>query len=315
MRAAIVAAVVVTALVSCAASGIRGPTPSPIPSGSGGASPSPSPSGEALPVVAIRYRLVDELGRPLFCDPDFYPVARADEAQLAKEHFPVIRADAATYAAITARLKIDPAFPSADEILAVYREWKMLNAIALTPTNSARHFDYVAAAKPGATDGWHVTGTIEADGTIKLETKDPSGQPPCPICLARGTRIAMPSGDVAVEDITVGMAVWTTNAAGERILGQVLEVGSTPVPETHRVVHLTLDDGRTLDVSPGHPLPDGRRLGDLRPGDLVDGATVVSADLVAYAGGATFDLLASGVEGSYWANGILIASTLAAPNP
>ncbi len=315
MRAAIVVAVLATAVVGCAAAGSSAPYPSATPTGSDSASPSPSPSGGALRVVAIRYGLVDELGRPLFCDPDFYPVARADEAQLAQEHFPEIRADAATYAAITARLKIDPASPTAVEVLAIYREWKMLNELVLTQTGGANRFDYIATARPGAIDGWHVTGTIDADGTIHVASKDPSGQPPCPICLARGTRIAMASGDVAVEDIKVGMPVWTSDAAGRRVLGRVLAVGSTPVPDSHRVVHLVLEDGRTLDVSPGHPLTDGRRLGDLHPGDLADDARVVSADLVRYTGGATFDLLTSGSSGSYWANGILIASTLASPNP
>ena len=66
-----------------------------------------------------------------------------------------------------------------------------------------------------------------------------------------------------------------------------------------------------VDVSPGHPLPDGRRLGDLRPGDPVDGATVVSVALEAYDRSATFDLLPSGPTGTYWANDILLASTLA----
>jgi len=37
---------------------------------------------------------------------------------------------------------------------------------------------------------------------------------------------------------------------------------------------------------------------------------VASADRVAYPGGATFDLLPSGSTGNYWANGVLLASTL-----
>ena len=183
-------------------------------------------------------------------------------------------------------------------------------ALVLTPVNAAYGFDYVAAASLGAKDGWHVTGTIANDGTISTQGKDPSGLPPCPICLARGTRIATPSGEVPVEDISVGMDVWTSDRTGRRMVGSVMAAGSSPVPTTHRVVNLVLDDGRTLDVSPGHPLPDGRRLGDLRPGDVVDGARVVSADLVPYRGGATFDLLSSGRTGTYWANGILLASTL-----
>ena len=326
MRLAIVLAVLAASLVGCVgATGSLGPNSSQPPVGSGVASPAasivvpgqssdpsaPPPSIGPLEVVELRYRLVDGLGRPLFCDPDFYPVARSDETRLAAERFPAIRADAAAYSAITAHLQIDPVSPTPDQILAIYREWKMLRALVLAPLSGGFNFDFIAAAGPAAQDGWHVIGTIAADGTINLQSKDPSGPPPCPICLARGTRISTPSGDMAVEDIALGMAVWTFDRTGGRIIGRVVAVGSSPVPSTHRVVHLVLDDGRTLDVSPGHPLPDGRRLGDLRPGDVVDGARVVSADPVPYAGGPTFDLLASGSTGTYWANGILLASTLA----
>jgi hypothetical protein len=104
--------------------------------------------------------------------------------------------------------------------------------------------------------------------------------------------------------------VWTLDERGTRIQGVIEKVGSTPVPPTHQVVHLVLDDGRQVWVSPGHPLPNGRPDGELRPGDGLDGAVVASADLVAYPGGATFDLLPSGSTGNYWANGVLVASTL-----
>src|SRR5439155_26521850 len=105
-------------------------------------------------------------------------------------------------------------------------------------------------------------GTIDAGGAIAVAQRDPSGSPPCPICLARGTRIATPAGERPVEALRPGMAVWTTDAGGRRTSGTVVAVGSMPVPPTHEVVHLVLSDGRTVDVSPGHPLPDGRRLGN-----------------------------------------------------
>jgi Hint domain len=298
MRVAVFAAVLAASLVGCV-----GASPS--------LEPSPSPASVGSNVASLRYALVEELGPPLFCDPDFYPVARDDEAKLATERLPAIRADAATYDAITAQLDIDPESPSPDQVLAIYREWKMLDAIALTPIGAAYGFDFIAATGPDASDGWHVIGTIGADGMISLERKDPSGPPPCPICLARGTRIATPSGDVAVEDVVEGMAVWTTDPDGHRVVDWVIAVGSTPVLSTHHVVHLVLADGRTLDASPGHPLPDGRHIGDLRAGDLVDGARVESADLDIYRGGATFDLRPSGPTGTYWGNGILLASTIA----
>jgi hypothetical protein len=282
-----------------------------------GTSPAPSPGGSpaaseaAIYAPDLHYRLVDQVGRPLFCDPDFYPVARADEGQLATEHLAAIRSDAPTYAAILAHLGIDPATALApDQVLAIYREWKMLRALVLTKSDAGFGFDYVAADASGGQAGWHVVGRIDPGGTISVDRRDPSGPPPCPICLARGTRIATPNGELQVEDLRPDMTVWTTDEAGRRVVGRALIVGSTPVPTTHRVVHLVLSDGRTVDVSPGHPLPDGRRLGDLRRGDQIDGATVVSAALVSYNGGATFDLLPSGPTGTYWANGILLASTL-----
>jgi len=273
----------------------------------------PQPTVAPLQVATLRYRLIDQLGRPLFCDPDFYPVARADEALLAQERLPAIRADGPTYLAITTHLGINPAAtPSADQVLAIYRAWKMLRALVLQPAGGGQAFDYVAASSGGATAGWHVAGTIDAAGTITVTRRDPSGPPPCPICLARGTRIATPDGPLAVEDLRAGMPVWTADSAGAPIIGRVLLVASTPVPPTHQVVDLRLADGRTLRASPGHPLPDGRRLGDLKTGDLVDGALVVSATLVPYDGGATFDLLPSGPTGTYWADGVPLASTLRA---
>jgi hypothetical protein len=275
------------------------------------------PTVAPLQVVALRYLLVGQFGRPIFCDPDFYPVARSDEAELASQRLPAIRDDRSTYLAITARLGMDSstaATPSSDQVLAIYREWKMLAALVLEPSGDGYRFDHVAAATSDGTAGWHVVGTIDAAGTVTIERRDPSGPPPCPICLSRGTLIATPNGPVAVEEIRTGLTVWTADASGLRVVGWVVLAGSTPVPPTHRVVDLRLADGRTVRASAGHPLPDGRPLGVLRRGDLVDGARVASATLVPYAGGATFDLLPSGTTGIYWADGIPLASTLG-PRP
>ena len=332
MRRALPVVLLLPLLIACSGSGLS-PAPTPaataISATSGiasagpgatmepGATPGPIPVPSALASVAsfdrvdLRYRLVDGLGRPMFCDPDFYPVARTDEAALATQHLAAIQADAPTYAAILAHLGIDPSTaPTTDQVLAIYRDWKMLRALPLTEVDGRFGFDYVAAAGSSGAAGFHVAGTIDAAGTITVARRDPSGPPPCPICLARGTRIATPDGERPVEDLRPGMAVWTTDAAGLRVAGRVAAVGSTPVPPTHEVVHLVLSDGRMVDASPGHGLADGRRLGDLKPGDPVDGATVVSATLEAYRGGATFDLLPSGSTGAYWANGVLLASTL-----
>jgi Hint domain-containing protein len=143
----------------------------------------------------------------------------------------------------------------------------------------------------------------------------PSTPPACPICLAIGTRIATPSGDVPVEDLRLGDFIWTLDAGGARVAVALVAVGRAPVPPAHEVTRLVLSDGRALDVSPGHPDAAGRAVGKLVAGDPYDGAVVVSADRVRYDGGATFDVRPAGDTGLYWANGVLLASTLRGYSP
>jgi len=310
-----------------AACGAGGPTPavspsaSPValPSASGSPGPSPtvdpSPSpGGLLSAAQLRLALLGAFGSLWYCDPDEYPVARDDEAALAAERFPEIRADAESWAAITAALGVDPAGASfAPGVqLAIYRQWKVLNAIALTPFDDGFAFDELfGPTDPNGQLGEHISGTIAGDGTITIGRREASGQPMCPICLARGTAILTPDGPVAVESLRAGRSVWTLDSAGRRVPATVLAVASTPVPASHRIVRLVLSDGRTVAASPGHPLADGRTLGSLELGDVVDGARVVSADLAPYGDHRTYDLLVSGPTGDYLAgNGIPLGSTI-----
>ncbi len=297
------------ALAFVACGGVASPPPSP------GASPppavSPSPAGP-LTAIELKYLLLDRFGKLWYCDPDEYPVSRGDEAQKAIERWPEVTADGAAFALIARRVGLDPSAEPTDQLrFAAYREWKMLNAIFLDPLGDRYRFDIHVQPAAGAGQGARIAGIARADGAIEVEQQTASDGPMCPICLARGTLIATPDGDVPVEDLRAGMTVWTTAANGRRVEGTVLRVGSAAVPKTHEVVRLVLDDGRTVTVSPGHPLADGRPVGDLRPGDLVDGGWVVSADLVRYGQPTTYDLLPSGDTGTYFANGILLGSTLA----
>jgi hypothetical protein len=282
-------------------------------SSSGPSSPPPSSSpGAPLSITALKFRLTDEFGPLWYCDHDFYPIARADEADLAVQRFGEVQADREAFAAILGRMGLvaEATFTAAQK-LAIYRAWKQLNAILLDPAGDGRYrFDYLNMPAPGATEGRRTVGTIDAGGSIAIEQQQAAGQPPCPICLARGTRIATPDGDIAIEDVRVGMRVWSIDEAGRRVVETVVRIGQTPVPSTHEVVRLVLADGRILRASPGHPLADGRRLGTIQPGDPVDGATVVSATLERYTGGSTFDLLPNGPTGTYVADGISLGSTL-----
>ena len=278
----------------------------------GGTTTPPPTSGPPLTQAELRYRLIDEFGPPWYCDPDEYPVPRGDEAEIALQRFAEVEADREAFAAILARLGIAAGADLSDgQKLDIYRAWKQLNAVVLEPTGDGRfRFDYLNMPAPGASEGRRTAGTIDQSGTLNVEQQAPAGEPPCPICLAAGTRIETPDGEVAIQDIGVGMRVWSLDVAGRRIVATVMRVGRTPVPATHRVIRLVLDDGRVLRASPGHPLADGRPLGGLDVGDRVDGAFVVSATRQPYAGGSTFDLLPDGPTGAYIADGVPLGSTL-----
>ncbi len=271
---------------------------------------SPTPAPTMVPsVVRLKYVLFDRFGSLWYCDPDFYPIARQDEQTLAAEHFPAIEADTGTFSIILVHLGYAPASRyTAAQQLAVYRDWKMLRALQLDPVSSGYHFN--ARFTRDQQTGVLVEGTIDTGGTVTVISQAQAGRPNCPICLARGTRIATPEGPVAVEVLRVGMIVWTVGDGGLPVAAAVVDVGSTPIPASHEVVDLVLADGRELRASPAHPLADGRLVGALAPGDAVDGSLVVSATREHYDGGATFDLLPAGPSGKYWADGIPLGSTL-----
>jgi len=130
------------------------------------------------------------------------------------------------------------------------------------------------------------------------------------ICLTPGALIATPNGDVRVMDLRPGMPVYSVDLEGNRIVAPVVMASRVTVPDTHTVCRVVLDDGRELYVSGVHPTADGRAIEDLKAGDRLDGASVESAERVLYTGGHTFDLLPGGDTGYYWANGILVGSTL-----
>ena len=132
----------------------------------------------------------------------------------------------------------------------------------------------------------------------------------CPICLSVNTLIDTPLGAFPIQQLRKGVPVWTTNKYGERVVGVVIKISRVPVLLNHLMVELILDDERKLLVSSGHPTADGRTVGNLAVGDTYDGARVVSSGRVLYGYSATYDILPSGDTGFYWANSILLDSTL-----
>ena len=235
---------------------------SAVSSGASGSVNETPASGVPLTEVAAKDALLVRFGDLSFCDPDTYPVAEGDQSTLATQHLAAMRGDTEAWTVITARLGIDPSStPTGDPLVAAYREWKMLHALSLTTSGDGWGFDANFTGGPDASASpavSHVVGTIARDGTIRVDTQE-AGQPPrCPICLARGTLIATPSGEIAVEGLGAGDVVWTLDVHGRRVAAVVVRVGSTPVPADHQVIRLVLADGRAVLASPGHPLRDGR---------------------------------------------------------
>ncbi|MHB8602597.1 MAG: Hint domain-containing protein [Nitrosotalea sp.] len=132
----------------------------------------------------------------------------------------------------------------------------------------------------------------------------------CPICLSENTVIDTPNGPVNIKNLKTGMAVLTQDSSGHMQTGTILKTGRTMTPPGHVMVHVVLSDTRELYASQNHPTADGRFFGELQAGDNLDGSKIKSVERVPYNGTFTYDILPSGQTGFYYADKILVASTL-----
>ena len=274
------------------------------------ASPAASPTlAQAMSPTELKYALASHFGEVFFCDPDYYPIGRpGGEEQQALEQFPAIQAQTEEFQSIVEHENLaDVVNFTDDQKLLVYREHKKLNAITLAPSGAA--YTYQLRVEQQDLQGLAIEGTISPQGTIAVMKQEPAFTT-CPICLTGDTRIQTPEGEVAVRELQERMLVWTMDASGNRVTAPVVKIVRRPVPAEHTMVRIDLDDGRSLVASGAHPLSDGRVLGGLHVGDRVDGAQVAGITTVDWNEPATYDLLPSGDTGRYWANGIIVGSTL-----
>lgn len=146
---------------------------------------------------------------------------------------------------------------------------------------------------------------------ITKQVKQPTVPSGGSYCLAANTEIETPHGSVQVDQIEPGMVVWSTDRRGRRIRVKVLRVHHARVPADHMMVRLRLADGRHVLVSLGHPLPSGQPVDTLVAGERFEGTRVASATRVLYGKPYTYDLLPAGPTHTYFADGVLLASTLA----
>lgn len=256
----------------------------------------------------LKYKLIQQFGDPFFCDKDLWPVQRPEQPR-ADEWFSGADLAGQEFKAILNHLNLQkPAdHLSSDEILAVYREYKKLQAITIDGAGSP--FKFAMRTGKVGDQGESISGSVSEAGEIKIETKETVWNT-CPKCLAAGTRIDTPQGEVAVEDLQIGMPIWTLGSNGKREQGVVVSVTRIPVPVHHQVVRLQLGNGRTLLASPEHPLADGRLVRDLRAGETLTGIDILHAEPIPYTGDSTYDVLPSGPTGFYWAEGVLLGTTI-----
>ena len=195
-----------------------------------------------------------------------------------------------------------------DQRLAAYRDHKKLTVIAMTAVPGGYEYELATSASGGEPDQT-VDGLVSREGGIYEHSRRarPGG---CPKCLEADTRIATPYGDVLAADIEPGDVVWTVDGSCRRVAAPVDRVVRRATPGPHLMLRLVLSDGRVLVVAGAHPAVDGTYLRELRAGQRYDGAAIVSIGWVQSRAPATYDLLPAGPTGDYWANGILVGSTL-----
>ncbi len=128
---------------------------------------------------------------------------------------------------------------------------------------------------------------------------------PVPICCSPDTRIRTTGVQKRIADIWEEEIVLSDAGKPAR----VIKVSKTEV-KNHKILQVLLNDATILEISPGHPTADGRKFKDLKMGDYIDGRMVVEVKLIPYKYQYTHDILPDSKTGNYYANGVLIGSTL-----
>lgn len=129
-------------------------------------------------------------------------------------------------------------------------------------------------------------------------------------CLPGDVLISTPISSLPIKNLKVGDFVWTTDKSGRKIKARIIQKCKRVVPKNHKIAHLVLKDGREVFGSAYHPIIDGRPIVSLKRGQFFDGSFVSSISLIPYNGQYTYDILPEGDTGGYWANNILLGSTL-----
>lgn len=161
----------------------------------------------------------------------------------------------------------------------------------------------------------NIPGPVESGPKCTAPTEAgtcPLGCQSC-VCASPDTPVATPDGERPIADLQPGDLVYSVHG-GQIAAVPIAEAVHVPAPD-HVVVHVTLANGRTLDMSPSHPTADGRTFGELRAGDSLQGEPITSVRAEPFRFAETVDILPASDSGAYFAAGALVGSTLAPGAP
>lgn len=127
-------------------------------------------------------------------------------------------------------------------------------------------------------------------------------------CASPDTPIATASGDRAIRDLRVGDLVYSVHHDAI-VLVPIRDINRVPVTH-HRVLKVEFADGAHFEMSGGHPTAEGQPLSELRVGQRLGGERVTRITEIAYQHPFTYDILPDSDTGSYFADGVLMGSTL-----
>jgi hypothetical protein len=135
------------------------------------------------------------------------------------------------------------------------------------------------------------------------------------LCCSPWTLIDTPQGERRIDAMRVGDPVWSMRD-GHRVEARVGSVGKVRHERgTHSVLRIKLDNGRTLEVSATHPDAYGKPLAGYAATELLGGPIIRSIVNIPYKVEYTHDIRPDTPDGTYWAEGCHIGSTLAARLP
>lgn len=166
----------------------------------------------------------------------------------------------------------------------------------------------------GANPPWYKEPESLYDGTYIYKNKngdDYRGTKNNCRCLPSYALISTPGGERTISQLCEGDSVWTADEYGEKIAAPVLLTNKVRVENNHQMLRIELSDGRIIEVTPEHPSnEEGLEIDQYESGDLLDGSYVTKKEFFIYTEEFTYDILPKGNTGKYWANEILIGSTL-----